>query len=209
MRFSLNCILLFFTVVVFAQKNNKSLNENNKKRLFSVNIAYPYSLETATDYSSKSTGIKGFGFDYCFKSNKRINIGTSYSFDYYLDDYMYSLVGSTYNHSLKYALNHFNLFLELKYKRLKRLRSHYGFGYTFVREKKISHAVDSNLSYRGRERSVSSYYGHGINTEIGLEYDVSSRLFMLLYFQYSHLLGDPDTYNMSHSFLKTGIGYKF
>lgn len=168
---------------------------------FSVEVNYPVSFGNSY-FGEAYDGIVDIGANYRIINLDLISLGTSLNAGIFknqderlaefIDVYVYTIQPG--------------IFGELNLPSLSRLRPSVGVGYSFMIFNQI------NQSPLLDRESFSETEG-GINLNFGIAYDLTSRLFIQIQYDYIKLLTQDDylrsTVNSKINIFKAGLGYRF
>ncbi|NNJ87909.1 MAG: outer membrane beta-barrel protein [Eudoraea sp.] len=188
MKHFLIVFLLFGTLLTHAQDRN-----------WSVDISYPFSVQDK--FGSSNQGIVGAGLKYRFKSVGKLRLGAS------LDATWFSTTiinDSDPIQEFPYRDFFFQprLFAELPLTRNNRLRFSGGIGWTWSRSINGPAFFDEF----GQVQNGGQWY-NGFNLNLGMSYDISSRVFFKT--QYDQIFLSVDTINRNVGLIKLGAGFRF
>ncbi|HSD06753.1 outer membrane beta-barrel protein [Flavobacterium sp.] len=177
----------------------KSFSQDSK---LTIEMHYPIPIDQ--NFIGKSyNGIIDIGAKYRFSEIKNINIGASINGGI--------LVNNTNDNNgnqdfkVKSYLIQPKIFAELKIKSISKLHPSIGFGYTFM-------VFDVSGTNNGFDVSGSSKTESGINANFGVAYDVTSKIFIDIQYDYVKLNVDKEipntTFNSEVNLLKVGLGFR-
>ena len=177
----------------------KSFSQDSK---FSIEASYPIPIGDnfiAENYN----GIFDIGAKYRFSKIKNINIGTSINGGI--------LVNNTNDNNgnqdfkVKSYLIQPKLFAELTIESISKLHPFIGFGYAFM-------VFDASGTNNGFDVSGSSKTDSGINANFGVAYDITTKIFIGIQYDYVKLNVDEETPNTTFdtnlNLLKIGLGFR-
>ena len=177
----------------------KSFSQDSK---LSLEMHYP--LTMGQNFISKSySGIIDVGGKFRFSELKNINIGAS------LNGGILSNNTNDNNGNQDFRVKSYliqpRIFSELKIESVPKIRPFVGIGYTFM----VFKATGTN---NGFDVSASNSTESGINANFGVAYDITSKIFLDLQFDYVKLnVGNevPKTaFNTNVNLLKVGLGLR-
>ncbi|OUD33478.1 OmpW family outer membrane protein [Flavobacterium sp. FPG59] len=177
----------------------KSFSQDSK---LSLEMHYP--LTMGQNFISKNyDGIIDVGGKFRFSELKNINIGAS------LNGGILSNNTNDNNGNQDFRVNSYliqpRIFSELKIESVPKIRPFVGIGYTFM----VFKATGTN---NGFDVSASNSTESGINANFGVAYDITSKIFLDLQFDYVKLNVDnevPKTaFNTNVNLLKVGLGLR-
>lgn len=177
----------------------KSFSQDSK---LSVEMHYP--IPIGQNFIEKSyTGIIDIGAKYRFSEITNINIGASINGGI--------LVNNTNDNNgnqdfkVKSYLIQPKIFAELKIESIPKLQPFVGFGYTFM-------VFDASGTNNGFDVSSSSKTQSGINANFGVAYDITTKIFIDIQYDYVKLKVDKETpntaFNTKVNLLKVGLGFR-
>jgi opacity protein-like surface antigen len=177
----------------------KSFSQDSK---LSLEMHYP--LTMGQNFISKNySGIIDVGGKFRFSELKNINIGAS------LNGGILSNNTNDNNGNQDFRVKSYliqpRIFSELKIESVPKIRPFVGIGYTFM----VFKATGTN---NGFDVSTSNSTESGINANFGVAYDITSKIFLDLQFDYVKLnVGNevPKTaFNTNVNLLKVGLGLR-
>jgi opacity protein-like surface antigen len=177
----------------------KSFSQDSK---LSLEMHYP--LTMGQNFISKNySGIIDVGGKFRFSELKNINIGAS------LNGGILSNNTNDNNGNQDFRVKSYliqpRIFSELKIELVPKIRPFVGIGYTFM----VFKATGTN---NGFDVSASNSTESGINANFGVAYDITSKIFLDLQFDYVKLnVGNevPKTaFNTNVNLLKVGLGLR-
>lgn len=177
----------------------KSFSQDSK---LSLEMHYP--LTMGQNFISKNyDGIIDVGGKFRFSELKNINIGAS------LNGGILSNNTNDNNGNQDFRVKSYliqpRIFSELKIESVPKIRPFVGIGYTFM----VFKATGTN---NGFDVSASNSTESGINANFGVAYDITSKIFLDLQFDYVKLNVDnevPKTaFNTNVNLLKVGLGLR-
>ncbi len=186
---------LFFVMFLLFGAHNILAQDKN----WSIDINYPFSINDA--FGSSNQGTVGAGLKYRFKNLGKFNFGVS------LDGTWFSTtIVNDSDPVQEFDYRNFffqpRVFTELPITKNKRLQLTAGLGWTWSR------SVDRPAFFDefGNIQGGPDLY-NGLNLNLGITYDVSSRFFVQA--QYDQIFLSGDTSDRNVNLIKLGTGFRF
>lgn len=177
-----------------------SLFSQNKK--FSLEANYPVTIDN-NFIGDRSFGVIDLGVKYRAVHLEIVKLGVGINGGVLVDNTNQANFSSDFQRTI-YTIQP-KVFGEFNLPNVTKLHPFVNLGYSFVR-------IDLSGSNNGQNVSDLSDTVSGINMGLGVSYDVLSRVFLQIQYDFSKLnSGDaPDTaYNTNFNLLKIGVGLRF
>ncbi|MEQ5791662.1 outer membrane beta-barrel protein [Muricauda sp. NFXS6] len=182
-------VVTFLTISVSAQDSK-----------LSATLGYPFSL--GDNFLADFTGVADLGVQYRIIQAGVLDIGLSANGSYYVQSTPLSSVNVKENVILVQP----RVFMEINMETLKGFRPSFGLGYSFL---------NSKVKYENAQNQPGELkdYTEGLNASLGLAYDITSRIFAFL--SYDYIKVNRDNPNQDNDFfrngsiLKLGAGFRF
>ena len=177
----------------------KSFSQDSK---LSVEMHYPIPIDQ--NFIGKNyNGIIDIGAKYRFSEIKNINIGASINGGILVNNT--NDVNRNLDFKVKSYLIQPKIFAELKIKSISKLHPFVGFGYVFM-------VFDASGTINEFDVSGSNETESGINANFGVAYDITTKIFIDIQYDYVRLNVDKEipntTFNTNVNLLKVGLGFR-
>ena len=188
-------IALFLIVITVS-----SFSQNKR---FSVEANYPLALSNGIE---KITGVADISFKYRFIKKEVVSVGASLTFDYLKSELPYNFS----NLNRDYFFYHVNAFAEITIPGAEKLHPYVGAGFTYLMSDYEYLQSRNQLTTIGVEKRNES----GFNLQFGIQYDITSALFVQSYFHYINTyvktdFTDNKALSVNYDLIKFGLGVRF
>lgn len=171
---------------------------------WSVEANYPISV--GDDLGNDNPGIVDIGLKYRFLDLGFGSLGAGINAGVFHDNHRTFAIPETFDFDETNWLIQPKVFMEFRIPGLQKLTPFVGAGYTIIESR-----FDGDFPGVGEDETQSSTDG-GLNINLGVAYDITSRIFVQVQYDYirnSVDLGELPDIKQDLGYLKLGVGFRF